>query len=128
MLKRILLICIFTFCCSGLLFAGTVKLGWDPVIDPDPGDGSVVSGISHYNIYRGAISHNYTKQSNAGNVSSYELDISDVIPGTMIYLAVTAVDKANNESGFSNEIQYTVPLLPDETNPNAPTIYIIIQQ
>ena len=115
---------------SSNVFAAEVVINWQPSTDPDPGNGQVVSGIGGYKVHRGAISGNYTKVTDVGNVTTWSLDNVDI--GTHFYVAVTAYDNAGNESGYSNEVECNVVAPPDTIPPAAPgsteiRIIIIVQ-
>ncbi len=88
-------------------FSQTVKLGWDPSPDPN---------AVGYKIYYGTISHNYSSTVTIGNVTSTTL--TGLINGKTYYFAATTYDAANQESGFSNEASYAVPLVTTNQNPH----------
>lgn len=74
--------------------AREVTLTWEANSEPD---------LSHYIVYWGNSSGNYTKNSgNIGLANEYTTDIPD--DGRKYYFAVTAVDEAGLESDFSNEV------------------------
>lgn len=80
----------------------SVTLAWNPSISTD---------VAGYMIYYGTASHVYTGvQPVPGNATS--VTISGLVPGTTYYFAATAVDILGNESGFSNEASYTMPVTP----------------
>jgi hypothetical protein len=72
---------------------GWVKLAWDPVNDAD---------VAGYKLYLGTASRNYNETIDLGNTT--QSLISGLIPGQTYYLSVTAYDRSNSESGFSNEV------------------------
>ncbi|MBN1907368.1 MAG: hypothetical protein JW927_19980, partial [Deltaproteobacteria bacterium] len=73
--------------------ARQVTLTWDPNSEPD---------LSHYIVYWGTMSGNYTSNSgNIGLVTEYSVTIPDE---GQYFFAVTAVDDAGLESDFSNEV------------------------
>ena len=51
----------------------------------------------------------YTNKDNAGNNTSYT--ITNLEPGRTYYIAATAYDLSGSESGFSQEIPYSVPFV-----------------
>jgi hypothetical protein len=79
--------------------AGEVTVAWDPNPEPE---------VAGYKIYFGTTPGNYTVSLNAGNITS--MVISGLEAGLTYYFAAVAYDSLGNESGFSNEISYVVPL------------------
>jgi hypothetical protein len=77
----------------------SIMLAWDP---------SSVTNVAGYKIYSGTTSHVYTGVVAVGNTTS--ATISGLVPGTTYYFAATTLDAAGDESSFSNEASYTVPL------------------
>lgn len=91
-IKLIMILCILLLALS--VSARHIILTWDPNSEPD---------ISHYIVYWGTESGNYTSNSgNTGLGTRYERDIPD--DGQTYYFAVTAVNEAGLESDFSNEV------------------------
>ena len=80
--------------------AAEVTLAWDPNADPD---------IGGYNLYFGSSSRNYPNRIDVGNVTSST--IQSLEEGQMYFFAVTAYDTGRNESLFSEEISYTIPII-----------------
>ena len=78
--------------------ADNVTLQWDANTEPD---------LKGYYIYYGTASRNYTQREDAGNEITYQL--TGLTEGQTYYIAVTAYDNEYNESGYSNEVVYTVP-------------------
>ena len=75
-----------------------VTLTWDPNTEPD---------LAGYDIYYGTSSGNYQSKTDVGNVTTYTLNGLNI--GVTYYLAATAYNAQGLESGFSNEVIYTVP-------------------
>ncbi|MCX7635466.1 MAG: hypothetical protein N2Z74_06945, partial [Syntrophales bacterium] len=71
-----------------------IRLTWDPNTEPD---------LAGYKIYYGNASRVYTHSINVGKVTSYTLNLD---PRNRYYIAVTAYDTENLESGFSNEVRW----------------------
>ena len=86
---------------------GSVTLAWDP----SPG-----GAIAGYRLYEGAASRSYTNVVDVGNNTTGTF--SNLVSGTTYFFAVTAYNTNGEESGYSSEVSYTVPLA---TNP-PPTI------
>ena len=77
----------------------SVTLAWNPSISTD---------VTGYKIYYGVLSHIYSSVVDVGNTNT--VTISELVPGTTYYFSATTVDALGNESGFSNEASYTMPL------------------
>jgi hypothetical protein len=80
---------------SGNAYA--VTLAWDAPNGTDP--------IAGYNLYVGTVSGQYSAPMPLGNVVTTTVNP----PAGSYYAVVTAVDTANRESVFSNEVSFTVP-------------------
>jgi hypothetical protein len=78
--------------------AAEVALEWEPNTEPE---------LAGYMVYRGTSSGNYTSSIDVGNTTT--CTISGLDEGKTYYFAATAYDADKNESGYSNEISYTVP-------------------
>jgi fibronectin type 3 domain-containing protein len=86
-----LLVCaLFT---PSLAFAGEVTLAWDPNTEPD---------LAGYRVYYGFGSRNYDQVLDVGNCTSCQ--VTGLEQGRTYYFAATAVNTANMESAFSNEV------------------------
>ncbi len=95
---------------SALADDGYVFLDWDDSPEDD---------IAGYNVYRSTTpAAGYTKVNSSLVLSSDYFD-STVTNGITYYYVVTAVDRANNESVFSNEVS---------AMPSPPTTSITIQE
>ena len=79
-------------------YAESIDLQWDPNTEPE---------LAGYKIYWGTSSGNYTSSRDVGDTTSYTLTGLD--EGRTYYVAATAYDGSDNESGYSNQISYTVP-------------------
>ena len=78
-------------------FAGPVTVAWDPETSP----------VTGYKVYWGTASRSYSWVANAGAQSSYP--VPGLNQGTTYYFAATAYDATGTQSGYSNEVAYTVP-------------------
>jgi len=76
-----------------------VTLAWDRNSEPN---------ISGYKVHYGSVNHPYPSFIDAGNASTQV--INNLQEGVTYYFAVTAYDVEGEESDFSGEISYTVPL------------------
>jgi hypothetical protein len=83
---------------AGVACSATVTVAWDP--NPEP-------TVAGYNMYYGTSSGRYTSSVDVG--SATRCAISALQEGVTYYLAVTAYDESGNQSGYSDEIVYTVP-------------------
>ncbi len=77
----------------------TVALAWNP--SPD-------ANVAGYNLYYGGASRVYTNITNVGNVTN--ATVLALAPGMTYFIAATAFDNFGNQSAFSSEISYTVPV------------------
>jgi len=77
----------------------SVMLGWQPSSDPN---------AVGYRIYYGTASQTYTKSVTVGNQTSVTLD--GLAEGTTYYFSATTYNAQNQESAFSNEAVYEVPV------------------
>jgi hypothetical protein len=80
--------------------AAAVTLAWDS---------NQTLAVAGYRVYYGTTSGHYTNMISVGNKTSYT--ITNLNTGRTYYFAATAYDYSGNESGFSQEIQYTAPFL-----------------
>jgi dockerin type I repeat protein/fibronectin type III domain protein len=89
--------------------AGTIKLAWDPVGDPD---------LSGYKVYYGTTPGVYTDSTPTASQTS--VDLTNLQDCKVYYLAVKAVDANGNESnGFSNEISGMSAPVPSTVSPGS---------
>ena len=86
-----LLLCAFFIPSVG--HAGEVNLAWDPNTEPD---------VAGYRVYYGLGSRNYDHVMEVGNSTSCV--VTGLEQGRTYYFAATAVNTANIESDFSNEV------------------------
>lgn len=89
----IILSLIFSLSGSPATFGAQIKLSWDPNTESD---------LAGYKIYYGVSSGSYGSPVNVGNVTSYTL--TGLTPGQTYFIAATAFNTLNNESGYSNEV------------------------
>lgn len=92
-MRILILTAIFLLTICTTIFCREVTLTWDPNSEPD---------LSHYIVYWGTSSRNYTSNSGGiGLVTEHSVTIPD---DGQYFFAVTAVDDAGLESDFSNEV------------------------
>ena len=78
---------------SSVAHAGEVNLAWDPNTEPD---------LAGYRVYYGLGSRNYDHVIDVGDSTSCV--VTGLEQGRTYYFAATAVNRANIESDFSNEV------------------------
>ena len=97
---------LFLFLCISSAEARQVTLTWDPNSESD---------LSHYIVYWGLSSDNYSENSgDIGLVTEYSVDIPD--DGQTYFFAVTAVNTSDLESDYSNEVNTGEISLPPVAN------------
>lgn len=84
--------------------AAEVTLSWDPNSEPD---------LAGYRLYYGTSKGEFQKHVDVGLQTTYK--IANLSPGATYFLAVTAINSAGLESGFSNEVQFKSPLDPGDS-------------
>lgn len=88
------------FAAPTLTLAGSVKLTWQANSEPD---------LHSYNVYFGTQSRNYGPPIPVDQNPTHT--VSGLTEGNTYYFAVTAVDTSGNESGYSEEISESIPLI-----------------
>jgi len=76
--------------------AASILVSWNANTEDD---------LAGYKVYYGTASRSYGSGLDVGNVTSYRFD--NVPLGRTYYIAVTAYDTSNNESGYSEEASIT---------------------
>jgi hypothetical protein len=91
----------------GVVQAGSVMLAWDPSVSTD---------VAGYHVYWGGASGTYTNVVDALRYTNVvdaprftQATISGLTEGATYFFAATAYDSSGRESGFSNEVNYTLP-------------------
>lgn len=79
--------------------AGSVGLAWDPNSESD---------LAGYKAYYRTSSTTYGTPIDVGLVTRTTL--MGLVPGVTYYFVVTAYNTSGLESGFSNEVSYTIPI------------------
>jgi hypothetical protein len=87
------LILVCAFFTQSVAHAGEVNLAWDPNAEPD---------VAGYRVYYGLGSRNYDLVMDVGNCASCV--VTGLEQGRTYYFAATAVNTADIESDFSNEV------------------------
>ncbi len=78
--------------------AGQAALTWNPNTESD---------LAGYKLHYGTANANYTVHLDVHNVTSYT--VTGLTDGQTYYFAATAYDSSGCESGYSNQVSYTVP-------------------
>jgi hypothetical protein len=98
-LSSVLSLLVLFFFLNGSAHSAQVTLAWDPNTDPD---------LSGYRIYYGLLSDQYSSSVDVGNRTSYT--VANLENGKTYYFAATAYDQIGDESDFSNEVVFSVPV------------------
>ncbi len=103
-----------------MLFPLSVYSG-EPVVTPLAWNPNSETDLAGYNIYYGRASGDYDFKVTVGMRIDYPVILES---GVEYFLALTAFDTSGNESVFSTELAYTVPVPPvvDTDPPVAPTV------
>jgi hypothetical protein len=80
-----------------------VNLTWDASVSPE---------VTGYKLHYGTESGVYTTTIDVGNVLTYTIDDGMFTPGSTQYIAATAYAPDVDDSGYSNEVTYTVSTPP----------------
>jgi hypothetical protein len=80
-------------------FAAQVPLAWDPNKESD---------LAGYKIHYGTASNSYSVHIDVHNVTTYT--VTGLTDGQTYYFAATSYDTSGNESGYSNQVNYSVPM------------------
>ncbi len=96
------------FLCTSNVYSAQATLSWNPNSE---------SNLAGYKVYYGNSSGSYSSSIDVRNQTSYT--ISNLVEGEIYFFAATAYDFSGNESGYSNEVSYDVPItsVPDTTPP-----------
>jgi len=97
--------------CVPAAYAAEIMLAWDRNPEAD---------IAGYKMHFGTSSGYYSSEIDVGNYTTCV--ISDLSAGRTYYFAATAYNTSNIESGYSGEIQYTVPEDSAPVIPNEPPV------
>jgi len=113
MSKAYLVAAFAVYCIISTLLLGQpapVDLEWDPNSESD---------LAGYNIYRSNQSGSGYVRLNASLITGTNYSDSSIAAGQTYYYVCTAVNDSDLESGFSNEVPFTVPgdgVCPGEVN------------
>ena len=93
---------VLVLCCPVPSSAASLKISWNPNTETD---------LAGYRVYYGTSSRDYRDTVEVGTLSEVVLD--GFFEGSTYFLAVTAYDRSNNESPFSEEVSVEIPESPD---------------
>jgi hypothetical protein len=102
--------------CTSNVYSAQATLSWNKNRERD---------LAGYKVYYGNSSRTYSQAygngDDAGDQTSYT--VSNLVEGEIYFFAATAYDFSGNESGYSNEVSYDVPItsLSGDTTPPAIT-------
>jgi Fibronectin type III domain len=94
-------VCIIIGLIASNAMAAQVTLAWDPNTESD---------LAGYRIHYGTASGSYSVHTDVHNVTSYT--VTGLTAGQTYCFAASAYDTSGNESGYSNEVSYTIALDP----------------
>jgi hypothetical protein len=101
--------------------APSVTLAWDPSTNP-----IVVKYTIYFGVASGAYTNNSTVVSNGPPCTITNVSLTLPARGVTYYFAATAIDTHGLESVFSNEVSYSVPVIPDAPSLH-PVIILIVE-
>jgi hypothetical protein len=87
------------------LATGSVTLSWTPPTQNT--DGSVLNNLAGYKVYWGTSQSSYSNSVTVNNAGLSRYVVEQLTPATW-YFAVTALNAAGSESGFSNVVTKTI--------------------
>ncbi len=99
MKKVIVLIAMLVLLVCSIGHAAEATVSWEPNSESD---------LAGYKVYYGNSSRNYDTNIDVGNITSYT--ISNLVEGKTYFFVATAYDESDNESDYSNEVSYAVPM------------------
>jgi fibronectin type 3 domain-containing protein len=108
----LLLAYVLMFQAVGSVHAQSVTLAWDPNIEP----------VMGYKVYRSEQSGSFNPPSISSLVGTASYTDATVQYGHTYYYVVTAVSTSGVESGYSNEVQAVVAVVPALVTNKAPTV------
>jgi hypothetical protein len=91
-----------------MLFATSIDLPADPADVTLAWDPNVAPGLAGYNVYYGTASRAYSERISVSSTAT-SATVTNLQAGQTYYFAVTAINFAGLESGYSAEVFYTTP-------------------
>ncbi len=101
-------VCIFIGVIASNALAAEATLAWDP---------NAESNLAGYRIHYGTESGSYSVHTDVHKVTTYT--VTGLTAGQTYYFAASAYDSSGNESGYSNQVSYSVPQSPQNQAPTA---------
>ena len=111
-MKKLIFLMVLFFSVSAFADTYTVRLTWTPPTTNE--DGSVLTDLGGYMLYRGMAPGAYTGVVDVGDVEFFNWTF-DAPEGSWWYYNVTAYDLAGNESVYNGEVN-----VPFQINPPMP--------
>jgi hypothetical protein len=102
-------VCIIVGVIASNALAAQVTLAWDPNTESD---------LAGYRIHYGTASGSYTVHLDVHNVTTYT--VTGLTAGQTYYFVLSAYDSSGNESGYSNQVGYSITA--SNVPPSAPGI------
>jgi fibronectin type 3 domain-containing protein len=96
----------------GSVHAQSVTLAWDPNVDT----------VLGYKVYRSEQPGSFSPPSVSSLLGTTSYGDATVQPGHTYYYVVTEVSTSGVESGYSNEVQAVIPVVPALVTNKAPTV------
>ena len=93
-----IVVCIIIGVIASNALAAQATLAWDPNTESD---------LAGYRVHYGTASGSYMVHTDVHNVTTYT--VTGLTAGQIYYFAATAYDASGNESGYSNQVSYSVP-------------------
>ncbi len=94
---------------TGGTVAGTATLSWTaPTTRSDGSSLNPATDLSKYRLYYGTVSRNYSQAVDIPNPGTTIITRSVNLSSGKYYFAVTVVDTAGQESGYSTEVSKTI--------------------
>lgn len=112
-MKKLIIMTVAVLFSQQLLAANKTKLSWTPPTTNT--DGTPLTDLGGYKLYCGPKTGNYTVVKDVANIVEY-LILNVVSKDGTYFCAVTAYNIPGNESGYSNEVNFSI----DYTSPNPP--------
>lgn len=108
-MKKLIFLMVLFFAVSAFADTYTVGLTW--IAPTQNEDGTPLTDLDGYLLYRGPSSGDYTESIDVGDVTAFEWTF-DAPEGSRWYYNVTAYDLSRNESVYNGEVDVPFPVNP----------------